>query len=512
MSDSPMGDEASPSQARISSKLPARLKSASESPSIPLKSWQKGVGPAFLSLALSVVLLDRLAPTTLIAGGLGPSVIAAMLAGLLSYWCLYYASAMWGVRSRKPLTVVASRTFGTAGVVFVPALLLVAVHIIWFAVTIEYAVQYALSGLVACGLLDPKHLASNHRGGWSVPKPLFLAVAASWSLTSAVIGTLAVRLVSAIMYAYVIFPVLVIVAATIWAIPAVSSGPIEPMPFTMGGGRAITSMIQLVFAFLAAQGLTNIEWGAVTTNEKDVRSGGLAGVMLATPILVVLSLLIVAGSLGRTQETLATKAEQQRSQFPQRVDVGRPNPVLSRSEQATPAPTLRDVFLHGIGGRLGGAALLILALALLGPACTNPYEIARYSTFVWPRIPRWAAALIGASATWPLIALGWTKDLESVFSLLGAMTAPVLGAIAADFAKSRGQWLGPRHGINLAGFAAWILGIGAAFAISRWGDFNVVTRYLPSSVVGFGTGFIVYLVLASLKLESPTIHLGVPGV
>ena len=476
--------------------------SPSKGPGISLKSWKDGIAPAFLALGLNVVYLDRLAPTTLLVGGLAPAIVGAILGGLLAYWCLYYVPAMWGVRTRQSVSVVASSTFGIRGALLVSSMLTVAIHIVWFAVTIEYAAQYSLSGLVSCGLLDAKNLASNHRGSWAVPKPLFLAVAASWSIASAVIGTLAVRLVSAVLSAYIVFPALVIGALVVWAMPTVVSGPIDTMPFTQGGGRALISMVQLIFAFLAAQSLTNIEWGAVTSTERDVRNGGLVGIMLTMPLVAILSLLIVAGSLGRTQQTPLPLGNSRSAPMTGRLDVARELPAITiPGSRNRGGPTLREALLNGLGGRLGGTALLILALAMLGPACTNPFQIAQQLSGLWPGIPRWAWALAGAFATWPLILSGWSKDLESVFGVLGAIAAPVMGAISADFARSQGVWRGPCKGVNVAGYGAWVAGVGAAAAIAYWGQTMLVTRYLPSSVVGFATAFGVYLILSAIKRE-----------
>lgn len=473
---------------------------------IPAKTWQNGIGPAFLALGMSVVFLDRLAPTTLMIGGLAPSMVGAFLAAVLAYWCLYYAPAMWGFRAHQPLSVIAARTFGERGSLLLPVLLLIAIHVVWFAVTIEYAVQYGLSGLAACGLLDPKYLEMNHRGTWTIPKPLFLAVAGCWSITSAIIGTLAVRLVSAIMSAYIVFPAIVIGAATVWAMPFLSSGPIEPMPFSEGGGRALSSMIQLVFAFLAAQVLGLIDWGTVTRSERDVRNGGIAGVMIAIPVLSVLSLLIVAGYVGVSRQEISSRNERPSSSVSQAPAVGKTFEIpTNRMGPPARSATLREAFLYGIGGWLGGTGLLILALALLGPACTNPYEISRYSSLINAKIPRWASALLGALATWPLIASGWTKNLEGVFGVLGALSAPVVGTLVADFVRSGGEWSGPSRKVKLASFLSSGLGSGAAILILMKGERYEVSRYLPSSVVGFVAAFAIHVILSLTKLEAKPI-------
>jgi hypothetical protein len=149
----------------------------------------------------------------------------------------------------------------------------------------------------------------------------------------------------------------------------------------------MASMIQLVFAFLTCSGLLAVDWGAATKTEADVRAGGIAGAMIGVPLLAVLSLLIVAGSLGRSA---ANGEATSRSTDPiVRVDrpaVARlvPFPPAARAENARTA-TLRAAFQYGMGGRAGGTILLVLSLGLLGPICACPFVIAKQLSQVWPR-------------------------------------------------------------------------------------------------------------------------------
>lgn len=506
MSDDPSGDGLSPSssQAKLD-ELPASLRAALDEPPVPPKSWQDGVAPAFLAVGLSVVFLDRLAPSTLLVGGLGPSIVGAVLAGLLAYWCLYYAPAMWGVRTRRPLAVVATSTFGARGAVVVPGLLLGVAYVVWFAITIDYATQYTLSGLATCGLLDATQLASSPMANLAVPRPLFLIVSATWAMASAVVGAVAVRLVAAVMSAYLIFPAIALAAAVVWAMPGVSAGPIETVPFTLGGGRALAAMSQLVFAYLACVGLASVDWGAATKSERDVRNGGLAGLMLAVPVLATLALLVVAGSLGRAAPRIAGAGGEPLGPGA-RPAIARIVPRLAAAQAEPVEPTLRDVFARGIKGRLGGVGLFVLALGLLGPSCSNPYMFARQFHAALPRVPRWGWSVLGALAAWSMIATGATRHVEMLFGLVGGLAAPAVGAMAADFARSRGVWPGPRRGVSLAGFTAWVTGTIAAYAVARWGENFVATRYLPSSIVGFAASFLMYAGLAAARLEPKTFH------
>lgn len=483
--------------------LPRAVRAALEEPPVPPRSWREGIGPALLAVGLSVVFLDRLPATTLMRGGLAPSIVGLVLGGLLAYWCLYYAPAMWGVRTRRPLAVVATSTFGMSGAVAVPGLLLGVVSVLWFAVTIDYATQYGLAGLASCGFVDAGSLATRPRGPFAVPTPLFLFVAASWSLASAVIGTLAIRLVLAVMAAYIVFPALTIAAATAWAIPTVGSGPIETLALAPGRPTSIGALvlalwptigntIQIVFAYLAAHGLASADWGAASRTERDVREGGMVGLMAGVPVLAVLSLLIVAGALGRDterrREMMPGAGASRRPSILTTAPGGAPTPAPA----ARPSPTLREAFARGIGGRLGGAGLLVLALGLLGPACSSPFAIARRFHAAFPSLPRWAWSMAGAVATWPLIASGFTRRPEAVFSLIGALTAPAVGAIAADFARSRGVWPGPARGVHPVGIAAWLAGASVALALWLGGDRAGIAGTVPSSVAGFGVAFALF--------------------
>jgi cytosine permease len=78
-----------------------------------------------------------------------------------------------------------------------------------------------------------------------------------------------------------------------------------------------------------------------------------------------------------------------------------------------------------------------------------------------------------------------------------------VGAMAAEYLKSRGAWPGPRRGVNLAGVVAWALGFavgliptfGEAMGSPRW------QRVQPASVLAFLVAFVAYSVLSRFGLE-----------
>src|SRR3712207_8536137 len=64
--------------------------------------------------------------------------------------------SMWGLRAGRPLAVVGASTFGRAGAVLVPGLLMGVVQVVWFAVATHYAAAFCLEALAALGLIDPE--------------------------------------------------------------------------------------------------------------------------------------------------------------------------------------------------------------------------------------------------------------------------------------------------------------------------------------------------------------------
>ncbi|MBX6313179.1 MAG: purine-cytosine permease-like transporter [Isosphaeraceae bacterium] len=514
--------------------LPPALRAALEAPPWEPKPWQNGVAASYIALFLLIVYYDRLAPQTLAVGGLAPSLLGAAVAGLLCYLLLYYTPAMWGMRTRRPLHVVAASTFGARGATWVPGVLMGLAQIIWFAVALWYPADTGIKGLQALGLIDPKYLAPMTVGGVRVENTLFLAVVFLWSINAALIGTLAFRLAAAVMNTYPVFPALVLGAIVIWAMPGLSDfrapgvNPVTGEVFRNGGPFALAMMIQLIFGFFATHGAMGADWGAATHDAKGVRLGGLVGVAFGSIILASLALLIVAGGQGRMARSRAEVVE---PAIPRAAEHGRVAPSPPRggsirdqaaglSGPAGPprfpedeAFTVRGIILRGIGGKLSGAALIVFGLALLGPGCYCPYIIGHRFVAAWPRVPRWAWSLLGAVATWPLVAFGIAGQLEPIFGWLGAAFAPVVGAMTADYVRHRGAWPGPRRGWNLAGMIAWCVGVvvGLLPDLGRLVHLDRLSRAQPAAVFAFAAAFVVDIVLAGIGLEPKPIAAAVPG-
>lgn len=487
-------------------------------PQPPLRSWDKGVAPSYITLFLWVAFFDQLAGHTLAVGGLAWSALGAVTAGLLCYQLLYYVPAMWGLKARSPLAEVARSTFGARGATWLPGALMGLAQGVWFAVATYYATDYTLRGLAAVRLLDPGLLEPFAWRGLILRSPLFLATAMAWTLSFAAVGTWAVRLVEAIMRVFPIFPALVLGAVMAWGLGGLANfepsgiDPLTAEPVGPGGGpRAAIAMVQLFFAFFATAGAAAADWGATCRDARDVRVGGLVGVALGSAILAIVALAAVAGLLGRRPmpQALAIELEaeadlgrlKQAGASPAKVEKARRD---VRALGASPY-TFGTAVARGIGGRWGGAILLIFSLGSMAPAVYAAYVLGGRFTAAWPLLSRTGWTMAGALASSPIVALGLPARAWPLFGMLGAAFAPVVGAMAADYLRQRGRWPGPRRGVNVAGLLAWLIGlavglapwIGPASGRPEW------ARLQPAAVLAFLAAFLAYATLAALGLEPP---------
>lgn len=90
---------------------------------------------------------------------------------------------------------------------------------------------------------------------------------------------------------------------------------------------------------------------------------------------------------------------------------------------------------------------------------------------------------------------------------MGAVFAPVAGAIAADASRSRGVWPGPRPGAGTAGLVAWVIGmaVGLVPMIAASWQIEPGTRFQPAALFAFLAAYFVYRVLVGLGAEPPVV-------
>jgi cytosine permease len=479
----PTGPTASP---------PASDAVAGPSPALERQPWLTSTAPKYIGLFLWVVYYDQLARETLAVGGLLPSVLGALVAGVLCYLLLYAPPALWGFRTGMPLTTLGTSTFGVTGARWLSSVLMGLVQVVWFAVATWYATELTFEGLVSCQLMQPRWLEPVHLGGLILPNPLFLFTSLAWSFAAAMVGHYLVQIISALMNVYPIFMALALAAAvgsTLGGLPRFQTP--EPAGATAAMGPipgaaldAFGMMVELVFAFFATAGALSADWGAVSRTKRDVQLGGWVGVTFAAWTVATLALLTVAGAQSHMTAL---------------------GGLVAHGQALNLDYSFRGAVLFGIGGTLGAAILLILGLGSLAPTCYAAYLFSHRFEAAWPQLKRIRWTVIGTTTAWLVIAAGCAWRLDTIFSLIGAALAPLVAALAADSLCQRGAWHGPRRGVNVPGLTAWAVGLAVGLvptfaAATPW---TAGTRFQPATVFAYVAAFVTYLGLAACGAEAP---------
>lgn len=478
------------------------LQAVLNSPPLERKGWQATSAPSYIALYLGAVYFDQLGRRTLAIGGLGWSVFGAAVAGLLCYVLLYRVPALWGQKTGWPFTVLSSSTFGTTGTVGLTFIVFGLAQIAVMAMATLYAVDWAFQGLSLCGLVNVKWLKpmTIPLGAGTSPvlelrSPLVLITSLVWIYAAALTGHFLVRIIAALMKIYPIFPALMLALAVILTLRGLPSfQPLETDPATSapvvdGGPRAFLMMIQMIFGFFAIAGTVAADFGAASRTTRDVRLGGWIGVAVASWTVATLSLLTVAGAVGRYTAPLTLKNAPGVGNF-----------------------SFRTALVLGLPETVAGAIFLFFSLSTLAQTCYSSDIFGSRFEAVWPRISRLRWNLIGTTVAWLFVATGLAIRLEEIFTLLGALFAPMVGAMTADYVRNRGVWPGPRRGLNPAGLVAWLLGVGVGLVplIVEAGGWSDGSRLQPASVFAFATAFLIYTLLAAIGAETQALPIPQP--
>jgi cytosine permease len=112
--------------------------------------------------------------------------------------------------------------------------------------------------------------------------------------------------------------------------------------------------------------------------------------------------------------------------------------------------------------------------------------------------------LAGATIGIVLAAIGVAGNLAPFFILIGASFGPVIGAMIADYLLSGRKWAGPREGISIPGYTAWLLGFLVGISNHAW--VGLLPSWHPTSVYSLIVGFVVYVILAKAGLQGKTVE------
>jgi cytosine permease len=434
--------------------LPDYLAKAAPNPMAKRAPWYANTAPSYAGIFLWIAFYRQMAAGTLGHGGLGLCLAGLLVAGLLCYALYYRVPAMLGMKTGFPLYVVGSSTFGTAGGYVMPGLLMGLLQIGWFAVATYIASDFILQGLRI------------HSEPLTVP---FIVTGILWGCAMAWVGTKGMQYlarVALILNAIPLFMLILVFFRTAGGV-----GRYQVPAGQENSYVAFTAVLAAVIGFFATAGAAGTDFGTNSRNEKDVRWGGLVGIVLAVLVAGGLPLLAVAGAhgLGITQG----------------FDYG-------------------DVIL-GIGGPVATAMFFLFAIASIPATCFCATIAGNSFSTMIPGVPRvsssWVAAVVGIV----LAVTGVAANLVGFFNIVGASFGPICGAMVADYLLSGRKWAGPRQGINFAGYIAWAVGfiVGILPFLPLPADAQAYVQ--PAVLYSFATGFVVYLVLAKAGLEPKTV-------
>lgn len=426
--------------------LPAYLSKSTPNPASNRAPWYVNTAPSYAGVFLWIAFYQSIAQGTLDKAGVGASLVALAVSGLLSYALYYYVPAMLGMKTGYPLYVVGASTFGTTGGYLMPGLLMGVLQVGWFAVGTFFATRFILTGFGA----DP-----------TAGTPLFIVVAVLWGYIMAYIGVKGIQYVARAALFLNIIPFLMLLIVFFQTREGIAKYS-PPTPDTWAGSM---TMIQIVIGFFATAGAAGADFGMNARNRSDVRWGGLVGIALAIFYAGGLPLLSVAGAHGL-------------------------NPAIGNMNY--------ESAITASGGMLASAMFLLFAIASITSACFCAFIAGNSFSTMIPGVPRMGSTMAGVTVSIILAVTGAAENLIGFFGIVGASFGPICGAMVADYLLSGGKWAGPREGINWAGYIAWAIG----FAVGIWGGVQ------PAVVYSFIIGFAVYALLAKLGLQPKTVPMG----
>jgi len=254
------------------------------------------------------------------------------------------------------------------------------------------------------------------------------------------------------------------------------------LPLTTFGVLAFLSAY--IVGFFATAGAAGADFGTNSRNTSDVQWGGYVGIIGATALAAIVSMLIVAGAYGAGMITTPSL-------------VGNFNPVH----------LMADPSLLGENARW---AMLALGVASFAPACFPALIAANSFKSTMPG--GWKIAVtVGSLIAIVLSVTGLVQEVVSVFAIVGASFGPICGAMLADYLLAGCKWNGPRAGFNPAGWISWAVGfyLGAIGLLAeKIPALKAVAIDVPCpAMAALIAGFVLYVILAKAGLQSKTLDM-----
>jgi len=468
-------------------KLPDYLASAVPNPAQNRAPWYKNTAQTYAGIMLWFVFWNQVpmgaglgagghsasAGGTL-AQGLGVAFLGLIVAALLCHFLFYLVPGLLGMKTGLPLYIVGTSTYGAQGGFLMPGFLMGLLQFGWLAVNAFFA------GILLCAPF-----------GYGFPSVPHAIVAAAWAALGAFMGLKGIKYVARVATFLPLLPLAILIILVVSTIGGLGSFDADNLveattvevavegetvkaadPLTSWG--VIVLLCTYVVGFFATAGAAGTDFGMNNRNAKDVHLGGLAGIALATVVAGGLALLVVAGAYG------SGKAG----------DGG----VM----EAT------GLMANIMGTQAGGVFMYLLAIAAFPPACFSAFIAANSFKTVLPKVNPWISVGAGTVLAIVLAVTGWAGNAIGMFMVIGAAFGPVCGAMMADYLLAGRKWAGPRAGFNPAGWISWVIGfvVGASDFIP-----GLAGKVPCPPVAAFIVGFVLYLILAKVGLQSKTLQM-----
>jgi cytosine permease len=228
--------------------------------------------------------------------------------------------------------------------------------------------------------------------------------------------------------------------------------------------------------FFATAGAAGVDFGMNNRDAKDVQLGGLVGVAGATLFTGVLAVLIIAGIYGS-------------------------GGLEGYGAELNVVGHMKNIF----GENTVKIMKILLAIAAFPPACFASFIAANSFKTTLSKVNPFISVGIGTLGSIGLVVSRKAGNAADVFVIIGASFGPICGAMMADYLLAGRKWAGPRAGFNPAGWISWAVG----FVVGISGNLPYLCDiYNPCPpVMAFIVGFVLYLILAKIGLQSKTLEM-----
>lgn len=464
---------------------PPVVQSQLDHPLVQRRSWLTTIAPAYLGVLVWAPFLDPLGALGSGAEGVLGPFLNALLALVAGYLLLYDAPARLGWATGKRLPVVAAAALGAEGSEWIAGVMHGFFGLVWCAVSIYFSVKLILLGLLSSNLIDTAVLQRGSLGGLTLESPLFLVCTAFWTfIIASANGLRLVGVIAALMkvYAPVAACLLVLIAAWAWTHPL---APAEAASELKAPALFEPRIFQLVLGYLAFAGVTGVEWGAAVRRRQDVRIGGGLGILAAGTVTVGSALILGASDPGA-------------------------NDAPGVLAWDLPTGSFQGAVFRGLaataGSKAAGVILLLFGLAALAPACYGSALFTSRFRAHSPRMQGRAGLWLGCLLVFVLSATALAARLETIFTLSGALFAPLAGVLTVESLLRRGEWTGVRPGWRLAGVAAWIAGclVGLAPVLTDLTGIGPAAFLEPAALYAYLAAAIAYGSAGMIVQDEPT--------